>query len=91
MMKEGGFKLRKWTSNSVVLMNKINRDENINYSDPSNESNHAREMMGINWDLKADTIIFYFVNEAFSLPLTKRYILKMSARMSAMTPLDLHY
>ena len=30
IMKEGGFELRKWASNSVELMNKINRDENIN-------------------------------------------------------------
>ena len=45
IMKEGGFELRKWASNSVELMNKINRDENINYSDSSNESNHTRGFM----------------------------------------------
>ena len=37
IMKEGGFKLRKWASNSVELMNKINREENINCSDSSYE------------------------------------------------------
>ena len=68
IMKEGSFELRKWASNSVERMDKINRDENINCSDSSNESNHTRKVLGINWDLAADTIIFYFdelVNEAF--------------------------
>ena len=44
-MKEGGFELRKWASNSVEFMNKINRDENINRSDSSNESNHTRKVL----------------------------------------------
>ena len=85
IMKEGGFELRKWASNSVKLKNKINRDENINCSDSSNESNHARKALGKNWDLAADTIVFYFdelVNEAFSLPMTKRSILKINAKLS---------
>ena len=41
-------------------MNKTNRDENINFSDSWNESNHTRKVFGINWDLEADTIIFDF-------------------------------
>ena len=84
IMKEGGFKLRKWVSNPIELMSKINRDENINCSDSSNESNHTRKVLGINWDLAADTIIFYFdelVNEAFSLPKTKISILKTSVKI----------
>ena len=28
-MEEGGFEFRKWASNSVELINKINQDENI--------------------------------------------------------------
>ena len=65
-------------------MNKINREENINCSDSLNELNHTRKVLGINWDLEADTIIFYFdelVNEAFLLPMTKRSILKISAKI----------
>ena len=84
IMKEGGFELRKWASNSVELMNKINRDENISCSDSSNESSHTRRVLGIKWDLAADTIIIYFdelVNEAFLLPITKRSILKISAKI----------
>ena len=84
IMKECGFELRKWASNSVKLMNKINRDENINCSDLSNESNHTRKVLGVNWDLQADTTVDYFdklVNEAFLLPLTKRSILKISANI----------
>ena len=56
-------------------MNKIKQDENINCSDPSNELNHVRNVFGLHWDLKANTIILYFdklVNETFSLPMTKR-------------------
>ena len=65
-------------------MNKINREESINCNDSSNEPNHTRKVLGINWDLETDTIIFYFhelVNEAFSLPMTKRFILKISAKV----------
>ena len=60
IMKEGGFELRKWVSNSAELINKTNRHENINCSDPSNESNPTRKFLGINWDLMAGTIIFLF-------------------------------
>ena len=64
---------------------KFRRKENINCTDsPSSELNHARKVLGIIWDLAADTIIFYFdelVNEAFSLPMTKRSILKISAKI----------
>ena len=70
IMKEGGFELRKLTSNSVELINKINRKGNISCSDSSNESNHTRKVLGITWDLAADAFIFYFdelVNEAYSL------------------------
>ena len=84
IMKGGGFELRKWASNSVELINKINRKENINCSDSSNESNHTRKVLGITWDLATDTIIFYFdelVNEAFSLPMTKRSTLKISGKI----------
>ena len=41
-------------------------------------------VFGINWDLKADTIILDFhelVNELFSLPMTKRSTLKISAKI----------
>ena len=48
IIKEGGLELRKWASNSIELMNKINQDENINCSDPSNEPNHTRKVLGIN-------------------------------------------
>ena len=69
-MKEGGFELRKLASNSVELINKINRKGNISCSDSSNESNHTRKVLGITWDLAADAFFFYFdelVNEAYSL------------------------
>ena len=69
-MEEGGFELRKLASNSVELINKINRKGNISCSDSSNESNHTRKVLGITWDLAADAFIFYFdelVNEAYSL------------------------
>ena len=65
-------------------MNKIKVTENISFSDPLYESNHTRKVWDINWDFKADATIFYIdelVNEAFSLPMTKRSILKISAKI----------
>ena len=74
-MKEGGSELRKWVSNSVKLINNINRDENIAVTHQMNRIiREVYKVWGINWDLAADAIIFYFdelVNEAFSLPVTK--------------------
>ena len=84
IMKEGGFELRKWASNSAEHINKINLKENINCSDSSNEPNHTRKVLGITWDLAVDTIIFCFdelVSEVFSLPMTKRSILKISGKI----------
>ena len=43
-----------------------------------------RKVLGITWDFAADTIIFCFdelVSEAFSLPMTKRSILKISGKI----------
>ena len=65
-------------------MNKIKVTENISFSDSLYESNHTRKVWDINWDCKADATIFYIdelVNEAFSLPMTKRSILKISAKI----------
>ena len=70
-------------SNSVKVMKKIKQDEIINCTDASNESNVTRKVLGITWDLKPETIIFYFdelVNEILSLFITKRSILKTSAK-----------
>ena len=83
-MKDGGFEFLKWESDSFGLMNEIMLGENITCSGPSNESNHTRKVLGINWDLKADAIIFYFdelLNKAFSLPMTKRSILERSSKI----------
>ena len=63
-------------------MNKIKKDENTDCT--LNESNHTKKVLGLYWDLKKDEIIFYFdelVNEAFTLPMTKRSILKISAKI----------
>ena len=55
-------------------------------------------VLGINWDLKADTIVFYFdqlVNETFSLPMTKRSILKICTRifdpLGLTSPITIHF
>ena len=43
-----------------------------------------KKVLGLAWDISTDTINFYFerlVEEAFDLPMTKRFILSISARI----------
>lgn len=47
IVKEVGLELCKWASNSIELVDKINQDENVNSSDPTNELNHRRKVLGI--------------------------------------------
>ena len=59
-MKVGGSRTRKWASNSVELMNNTNREENINGSDSQTNLIIRERFVGVNQNLEADTIIFYF-------------------------------
>ena len=78
LMKEGGFNLRKWKTNSKILQDKIHLAET--------EDSEAREVriLGVKWNTALDTFQFDFkdVTEFIrSLPPTKRSILRISAKV----------
>ena len=55
-MHDAGFDLRKCTSNSSKLMNKIEMNETHDFTPI--DKNSTRKVLGITWDIKRDEIIF---------------------------------
>ena len=80
IMGDAGFELRKWETNLVSLKRKIYNDIKETFPDSCVE----KKVLGLTWDISKDSIIFYFeqlLNEAFDLPMTKRSILSISAKI----------
>ena len=78
LMKQGGFNLRKWKTNSKILQQKINLTEG-----ESSESSKVK-LLGIRWDTERDKFQFNFkeiTTFVKSLPPTKRSILRISAKV----------
>ena len=101
-MKEAGFNLRKWISNSKKLTQWIDEEEGVpiteasvvseedkTYTQTQLEVNNTvisseRKILGLNWDVEKDTFMFHFdwlVQFAKELPLTKRSVLKVVAKL----------
>ena len=90
-MKEAGFNLRKWFSNSEELMSLINLKENTASVGKSDkvlneeqfERKDLRKVLGLLWDGESDDLVYNFENiaeEALNLQLTKRNVLRVGAR-----------
>ena len=101
-MKEAGFNLRKWISNSKKLTQWIDEEEGVpiteasvvseedkTYTQTQLEVNNSiasseRKVLGLNWDVEKDAFMFYFdwlIRFAKELPLTKRSVLKVVAKL----------
>ena len=75
-LKEGGFELRKWLSNS--------RELNDLMGVTIKDDPYIRKVLGITWDAERDDFLFSFeeiANDANDLPPTKRSILSIGARI----------
>ena len=73
IMKEGGFNLRKWKTNSSIVRQRI-----------SEEMKEEDDKSEVNWDTMSDELRFEFVSVMEylkSLPPTKRVVLKLSAHL----------
>ena len=80
IMGDAGFELRKWETNLVELKRKIYDEIKETVSDSCVE----KKVLGLSWDISKDSINFYFEHlkeEAFDLPMTKRSILSISAKI----------
>ena len=75
-MKEGGFVLRKWTTNMPELQRKI--DENEQFLGEEVESSDAiKSVLGVQWNTKSDNFMFSIeLCAVHELDVTKRSILK---------------
>lgn len=80
LLDEGGFKLRKWISNSDELLGAIPKD----IVDPSLildfESENIVKTLGIQWNIRDDCFSFG-INQTNSCTITKRSILSESASL----------
>lgn len=77
LLKQGGFKLRKWISNSKMIMDSIPKEDrietehvNLDYGTPSVE-----RVLGVIWSIKEDA--FKMQITVSDKPLTRRGILSM--------------
>ena len=82
-MKEGGFDLRKWQSNSSELIQFIQEHEQSFGADIAVVAKPTSKILGIPWNKVDDQLIFNFatiINEAISddKEVTKRTVLKVT-------------
>ena len=78
-MKEGGFELRKWNSSNKELMGKICVEENKNSYEQGKNCLGLRKVLGINWGIEKDLLVFHFdeiVQLAKDLKFTKNKFIK---------------
>ena len=81
LMKEGGFVLKKWTTNNDELRKKIHTAEKEIFGE-EDEKIEIDKVLGTNWCVSNDKLFFSgedVVNDALSYKgvITKRYILKV--------------
>ena len=77
-MKDAGFDLRKWASNSKDLIRRICKREGVEY----HEEDVVKGVLGLQWDTLSDTFVFSFLNllsETVGVTPTKRFILRIAA------------
>ena len=77
-MKDAGFELRKWASNSKDLLKRICVCEGIEYR----EDDALKGVLGLHWDTSSDEFIIMFtkvLTETVKLKPTKRNILRIAA------------
>ena len=78
IMHEGGFNLRKWSTSSSVLNQRICKEEGQDEHEP------VVKILGLYWDTVNDAFHFDFaevIEYIKSLPPTKRSVLKCSAKL----------
>ena len=83
-LKEGGFELRKSSSNNKELMDKICVEQNENSDKQVRKCLGLRKVSGINWDIEKDLFVFDFddiVQLVKDLKFTKINLLKINATL----------
>ena len=74
MLSEGGFRLRKWKSNSDSLLQVLPQSEIAKSSiEDNSKKNETEKILGIMWNYKKDTLNVKYSNEQY--PNTKGGIL----------------
>ena len=94
-MSEGGFHLRKWFSNSYELMHVTQAKEGVVdegvadsytqslFAERGSSELNSKKVLGVMWNGETDKLVFDFddmVEEALSLPATKRNLLRIGSK-----------
>ena len=58
LMKEAGFNLRKWLSNSKFLKEKIAECESKYFEESRNVNREDHKILGVKWVLKPNELVF---------------------------------
>ena len=101
------FNLRKFETNDLVLRNTISQEKTLNdiQNEKTDESTYAqsqlgfnshtfRKVLGINWDTNNNFLVYEFADiiaVASKLEITKRNILRVSAKVLRSFEIDLPY
>lgn len=84
LLKKHGFILRKWSSNTAAILQKIDKDDQTHdpkeINDHIEESNKAVKILGMNWNPSTDEFTFSSDIQCSQI-LTKRIVLSQASRL----------
>ncbi|XP_065084474.1 uncharacterized protein LOC135706749 [Ochlerotatus camptorhynchus] len=81
LLKKGGFKLRKWTSNQLSVLSGLSSDEIGTQSSIKFEANETVKALGISWESESDNLHFDFKIHQHKGAPTKRSILSAISQL----------
>lgn len=81
LMKEGGFELQKWCSNSQVLLCYIEKDKKSTNDSLTFKINETIKVLGISWNKNEDNFRYTYHLPDLDEPMTKRRVLSNIARL----------
>ncbi|XP_065086878.1 uncharacterized protein LOC135708701 [Ochlerotatus camptorhynchus] len=81
LLKKGGFELRKWTSNQILVLSGLSSDEIGTQSSIKFEANETVKALGISWEPESDNLHFDFKIHQHKGAPTKRSILSAISQL----------
>ena len=86
LMKEGGFMLRKWSTNNSELQDRINENEVVlREPEIAERGKDVKNVLGLDWNVARDQLLFsfsnIFSNNSDELTVSKRGVLKTISRI----------
>ncbi|XP_053686442.1 uncharacterized protein LOC128735982 [Sabethes cyaneus] len=82
ILAKGGFDIRKWCSNSEVILAEIPEGEREKLLQ-IDDANNTVKMLGLQWDTRNDQFRYFFQSVEYNvpMPITKRYVLSQISKL----------